>query len=419
MPVTAVEALAPPPQPKPERVEPARDDRDFARELEDAASREEELRREPAGEEKADGASQAAQVATAPAPISAGPPKTEAARVPLAGMGAEPTPDAGAALAPVAATPASENHPAQPFAQASEQPTTSAPESLAAGAKPPLAAEAKPSAAGAAAAATPPAAAAAAQTNAAADEAGREGKSEIGKWTASEAARPAATVAAMGAAPNAQAQAVVGAGERLPAVKVLRQIDASSSAESKPAPPTLAAAISHNSAAHAGAAPSFDAQPASLDSSAATAGSGSATTARPAAAPPPAAQIAVHVAQAVEDGVRRLEVRLTPAELGRVEVKLDVGHDGRVLAVVSADRQDTLDLLQRDARGLERALQDAGIRADGGSLSFTLRQQEREAWGQTDGGPAGAEPPERESDPALELAAAQRRTGLRALDISV
>ena len=38
-----------------------------------------------------------------------------------------------------------------------------------------------------------------------------------------------------------------------------------------------------------------------------------------------------------------------------------------------ADRPETLDMLQRDARVLERALNDAGLRADSGGLSFNLR----------------------------------------------
>jgi len=50
-----------------------------------------------------------------------------------------------------------------------------------------------------------------------------------------------------------------------------------------------------------------------------------------------------------------------------------MGMDGRVSAVVTADNKDTLDLLQRDQRALERALQDAGLKADSGSLSFNLR----------------------------------------------
>jgi flagellar hook-length control protein FliK len=39
-----------------------------------------------------------------------------------------------------------------------------------------------------------------------------------------------------------------------------------------------------------------------------------------------------------------------------------------------------MELMQRDARGLERALQDAGLKTDSGSLSFNLRghDQQRE-----------------------------------------
>ncbi len=54
---------------------------------------------------------------------------------------------------------------------------------------------------------------------------------------------------------------------------------------------------------------------------------------------------------------------------------MEVGHDGRVNAVVTADNKDTLDMLQKDSRELERALQQAGLQADSGSLSFNLRGQ--------------------------------------------
>ena len=40
-----------------------------------------------------------------------------------------------------------------------------------------------------------------------------------------------------------------------------------------------------------------------------------------------------------------------------------------------ADRSDTLDLLRRDAAGLERALQDAGLKTADNSLQFSLRDQ--------------------------------------------
>ena len=58
-------------------------------------------------------------------------------------------------------------------------------------------------------------------------------------------------------------------------------------------------------------------------------------------------------------------------------MQIDLAADGRVHVAVSADRADTLDLLQRDVRGLERALADAGLQMDQQSLSFNLRDQNK------------------------------------------
>ena len=49
------------------------------------------------------------------------------------------------------------------------------------------------------------------------------------------------------------------------------------------------------------------------------------------------------------------------ADLGAVDVKLNINHDGRVTMVVSADRSDTLNLLKQDASSLTQALRDAGL----------------------------------------------------------
>jgi hypothetical protein len=86
-------------------------------------------------------------------------------------------------------------------------------------------------------------------------------------------------------------------------------------------------------------------------------------------------QVAVQIQKSLSQGNDRISIQLKPAELGKVEVRLDVGHEGRVTAVITADRADTLDLLQRDARILQHSLQDAGLHADSNSLSFELRSQ--------------------------------------------
>ena len=66
-------------------------------------------------------------------------------------------------------------------------------------------------------------------------------------------------------------------------------------------------------------------------------------------------------------------MNLKPASLGNISVDLEIGPDNRLIAVIAADRPETLELMQRDARALERALNDAGLKTDSGSLSFSLR----------------------------------------------
>jgi flagellar hook-length control protein FliK len=84
-------------------------------------------------------------------------------------------------------------------------------------------------------------------------------------------------------------------------------------------------------------------------------------------------QVAVHLSRAVQQGQERMTIRLHPAELGRIEIKLDLSAEGVVKASFHIDQPATLDLLQRDAKGLEKALGDAGLKTDGGSLNFNLR----------------------------------------------
>jgi flagellar hook-length control protein FliK len=86
----------------------------------------------------------------------------------------------------------------------------------------------------------------------------------------------------------------------------------------------------------------------------------------------PAEQVSVQIQHGVRDNNDRINVRLYPAALGKVEVKLELSPDRTVHAVVSAEKPETLDLLARDARILQRALEDAGLQTDSNSLSFQL-----------------------------------------------
>ena len=88
---------------------------------------------------------------------------------------------------------------------------------------------------------------------------------------------------------------------------------------------------------------------------------------------PVAAQVAINLRQALAAGTNEIQIQLKPASLGTIDVKLNVNHDGRLTAVISADRSDTLNLLKQDSSSLQQSLRDAGFSADSGSLSFNLR----------------------------------------------
>lgn len=85
-----------------------------------------------------------------------------------------------------------------------------------------------------------------------------------------------------------------------------------------------------------------------------------------------AKQLNVNVTRAVKAGENQFSIRLDPAELGRVTVKIAFSQNGLVKSQIIAERPETLELLQRDARGLERALESGGHKAEPGSISFSL-----------------------------------------------
>lgn len=133
-------------------------------------------------------------------------------------------------------------------------------------------------------------------------------------------------------------------------------------------------------------------------------------------APPPAHQpprlsgpqfaerIGLTIARAAEAGVDRLSIRLNPAELGRIDVKMELGQDGRMTLSVAADRQETLDQLQRNVRDLERSLNEAGFDAGAGDLNFSLRQHNPSSDHDHGGGGSGRDGDEPGAEPGAEEA---------------
>jgi flagellar hook-length control protein FliK len=98
--------------------------------------------------------------------------------------------------------------------------------------------------------------------------------------------------------------------------------------------------------------------------------------------PVPLPMLASEIARQAERGKRSFDIRLDPAELGKVRVKLELGQEGEVRAHLVVERKETLDLLQRDQRVLERALQDAGLSLGGGGLQFSLSGGGQQGFGE-------------------------------------
>ena len=89
----------------------------------------------------------------------------------------------------------------------------------------------------------------------------------------------------------------------------------------------------------------------------------------------PLAGVPVEITSKALEGKNHFDIRLDPADLGRIHVHLKVDHDGNVVTHIAADRPDTLNLMQRDTSGLQRALQDAGLKTSDNSLQFSLSNQ--------------------------------------------
>lgn len=105
----------------------------------------------------------------------------------------------------------------------------------------------------------------------------------------------------------------------------------------------------------------------------------------------PLEALAVQIARKFEAGVGRFEISLHPAELGRLDISLSVADDGHVQAILRAERPETLELLQRDARSLEQQLRQAGLEVGSNALSFSLSGNGQQRHAPFAGWPAFAE----------------------------
>jgi flagellar hook-length control protein FliK len=90
--------------------------------------------------------------------------------------------------------------------------------------------------------------------------------------------------------------------------------------------------------------------------------------------PSPAAQVApalLSLARA-PDGAPRMTLTLRPPELGQVEIRIDRPADAPARVEINVQRPDTLTLLLHDQPQLQRALDQAGVPAEGRSLTLQI-----------------------------------------------
>ena len=86
--------------------------------------------------------------------------------------------------------------------------------------------------------------------------------------------------------------------------------------------------------------------------------------------------MAAQISKFAQKGETRFEIRLDPADLGKVDVRLTIGSDGQTRAHLFVERPETLDMFMRDQRMMERSLMQSGLNLDKQGLEFSLMDQQ-------------------------------------------
>jgi flagellar hook-length control protein FliK len=202
-----------------------------------------------------------------------------------------------------------------------------------------------------------------------------------GSTTASAAADPSATNAPAGATQNGLLQPTSAAAKPETTNAAVEGATADAAAASSSA----ITAREHSPAANTGHAltDSPDSstqaigtlQPQTNAPAAAAAPGGAFSVTAAANAPVPLSGLAVEIAASAKSGKSRFEIRLDPADLGRIDVRIDIDRNGQVTSHLTVEKPETLSMLRQDAPQLQRALDDAGLKTGNGGLQFSLRDQ--------------------------------------------
>lgn len=89
-------------------------------------------------------------------------------------------------------------------------------------------------------------------------------------------------------------------------------------------------------------------------------------------------QVSFHIKQNLKTGSDHIKVQLHPAEMGQVDVDIEIGKDGVAKVVIAASKSDTLNWLQDEAHHLQKSLADAGFDTSQDGMSFNLKGENQQ-----------------------------------------
>ena len=121
--------------------------------------------------------------------------------------------------------------------------------------------------------------------------------------------------------------------------------------------------------------------------------------------------LALQIAVTAQSGRSRFEIRLDPAELGRIDVRIDVDRHGQMTSHLTVEKPETLAMLRQDAPQLQRALDNAGFKTGDNGLQFSLRDQSSSGQNGGDQAPRNAQRLIISEDDGVAVAMAGRSYG--------
>lgn len=87
-------------------------------------------------------------------------------------------------------------------------------------------------------------------------------------------------------------------------------------------------------------------------------------------------QVKVNITKSAIQGLSKIDIHLKPEGLGMVEIKLNIGKDGKMQANIVASRVETMEALQKDSVVLAKSLNEAGFDMSSDDFNFSFANKD-------------------------------------------